>query len=67
MSLMKLRLDFLFADISQYFVVFALKLSIYQHGARGDSIFNKEKIPQRQSLKPKTNWNFSHHKHHNTA
>ena len=40
MTLMKLRLNFLFADISQHFeitlIVFALKVFIYWHGVRDD-------------------------------
>ena len=40
MTLMKLRLDFLFTDLSQHFVmylvVFALKFFIHWHGVRGD-------------------------------
>ena len=40
MTLMKLRLNLLFADISQHFEInlmfFALKIFIYQHGVRDD-------------------------------
>ena len=40
MTLMKLRLNFLFADISQHFeitlMVFALKAFIYRNGVRDD-------------------------------
>ena len=40
MTLMKLRLDFLFTDLSQdfkiYLVVFALKFFIHGHWVRGD-------------------------------
>ena len=39
-TLMKLRLNFLFADISQHFEItlmaFALKVFIYRHGVRDD-------------------------------
>ena len=40
MTLMKLRLDFLFTDLSQHFgiylVVFALEVFIHGHEVRGD-------------------------------
>ena len=43
MTLTKLRLDFLFTDLSQHFgiylVVFALKFFINRHGERGEVIY----------------------------
>ena len=81
MTLMKLRSDFLFTVLCQYFwiylVVFALsflfsdmgkevtwshlsrKIKLYNlNPNQKSSKFNKEKIAQRNSLKPKAYWNF---------